>query len=152
MSDSLATNIGNLVAEGNAAEGNEVEPEGGKEGVDHRVELAVEPSRPGEVLFIYVDVPWPRLWSSGNMIILSLSHAVFVLFLSLGILRDANVTLFAACLCIILPGYMIFNEIAINLVASTIRCSALKQHYCAELACFFTVVELNLAVLYKVAH
>ena len=72
--------------------------------MDHRVELAVEPSRPGEVISIYVDVPWPRLWSSVNMVLLSISHAVFVLFLSLGILRDANVTLFAAFLNVIHPA------------------------------------------------
>jgi len=47
---------GDSVTEDNAAEGNEVEPEGGKESMNYRVELAVEPSRPGEVITIDVDV------------------------------------------------------------------------------------------------
>ena len=77
-----------------------------------------------------------------------------MLVLSLGIPRDANVTLFAAFLNVIHPAWFIFNEIAFDFVASTIRCSTLKQQYCAELAfvIFTSVVEIDLAVLYKVAH
>ena len=144
---------GDSVTEQNAAEGNEVEPEGGKEGVNYCVEPAVDPSRPGEVIRIDVDIPRPRLRSSLSMRLGSCIHSVNVLLLSLGLCLYTNTTvaLFDVFRHIVLPLSWYFNKVAVNLVAGTGGCSALEQHHCAQLA-RFAVVELDLAVRHQVSH
>ena len=74
---------GDAITKENAAERNEIEPEGGEECVDYRVDLTEEPSSPGEVVRIDVDVPRPRLGSSLSMLCFLFSHAIFVLLDSL---------------------------------------------------------------------
>ena len=143
--------VGDSVTEDNAAEGNEIEPEGGKESVEYRVELSVQPSLPLKVIGIDVDVIRPhRLKSICNILGSSCLHAGFVFILSLGFSNDAKVFLFVGFLYIILPVCWV-NKVAFNFVAGTVGCSAFEQQNCAELA-FVSIVELNFAFFHQFGH
>ena len=115
---------GDAITKENAAERNEIEPEGGEECVHYPVDLLVEPSRPGEVVRIDIDVQRPRLRSIQTFKVLCLFNglAIFVLLNSMRSLLDINVILFAAFLQIILPFCWYFNFVALKFEASRTGC------------------------------